>query len=237
MVNKNKNLFIVSAIIIISPLLAYAWENNVNYSNNNVSLENNEYEKHYSIFKEDFYKELLNKDFSNIDAKIKWYLNDIEYLKSNPDSSHYNNISIYEIKVKVLEDLKNNFSNQINSVKKEYNKVVEKTKEIAPIVKEQIKKDFSNTKKIVKNVFENLKDKYKTYYNDKLKDKLENISEEKLEIILWNISKKIEEIISSNKFTQKTKEKILAQLEALKEIIQEKIWEKNEEINLEELWF
>ncbi len=82
-------------------------------------------------------------------------------------------------------------------------------------------------------------EKYKTAFMNKLKSKLDTISAEKLEKILVKVNTMIQTTTNNKKLTQASKDKILAQLEALKEILENKIDETtiiNDEVDLEALF-
>ncbi|NUJ98053.1 hypothetical protein HGA92_04685 [Candidatus Gracilibacteria bacterium] len=82
-------------------------------------------------------------------------------------------------------------------------------------------------------------EKYKTAFMNKLKSKLDTISADKLEKVLTKVNTMIQTTTNNKKLTQASKDKILAQLEALKEILENKIDETtiiNDEVDLEALF-
>lgn len=74
-----------------------------------------------------------------------------------------------------------------------------------------------------KNQRSELRSKYKKSFATKLENRLDSISETKLEKILIVIDNKIGEVEVNTKLSEIQKERILSQLEALKEIINEKL--------------
>ncbi len=96
----------------------------------------------------------------------------------------------------------------------------------------EIRKDFRQQK-------HDLKVKYKAKFVKALGTKLDNFSEERLNTILAKINVAMEKTLANNKLSQINKDKIIAQLDALKAIINEKLWvseeEQTPEINVDEL--
>lgn len=137
---------------------------------------------------------------------------------------------------------------QINEIHKKY---VEKVKEIVGenanllgLVDKRIevldenkllRQENLDTRKEWREAKAELIEKYKTAFMNKLKSKLDTISAEKLEKVLTKVNAMIEKTLNNNKLSQTSKEKIIAQLEALKEILENKIDETtiiNDEIDL-----
>jgi hypothetical protein len=84
-----------------------------------------------------------------------------------------------------------------------------------------------------------LVEKYKTAFMGKLKSRLDNISSDKLEKVLEKVNTMIKTTTNNTKLSSTSKENLLSQLEALKEIIENKIDEAtivNDEINLDSLF-
>ncbi len=84
-----------------------------------------------------------------------------------------------------------------------------------------------------------LVEKYKTAFMGKLKSRLDNISSDKLEKVLEKVNTMIKTTTNNTKLSATSKENLLSQLEALKEIIENKIDEAtivNDEINLDSLF-
>lgn len=87
-----------------------------------------------------------------------------------------------------------------------------------------------------KQIRQDLKTKYKQKFVAQLKNKLESLSNEKLEKIISNVEKKREQISSNEKLKVTTKEKYLAQLDALLEILKDNLNETDEdELNVDEI--
>lgn len=82
-----------------------------------------------------------------------------------------------------------------------------------------------------------LRTKYKERFVKALGTKLDKMSDEKLKKVLAKIEAAIEKTNANEKLSEANKNKILAQLEALKAIINEKLWVEGEsvEINVDEL--
>ncbi len=111
---KIKNIILLS-ILFIS---LWVWNSFAEYNSdeNNKNIDYNTYDYHYSIFKNEFYSELLDWKFDNINKKIEWYKWDIEFISSEKWKEYINNLEIYKLKLKVLEDLKNNFENSAKNI-------------------------------------------------------------------------------------------------------------------------
>lgn len=96
------------------------------------------------------------------------------------------------------------------------------------IIEERVSlKEFINFK-------QNLKIKYKEKFAKSLWTKLDKLSNEKLEKVLARIDAAVEKTTSNEKLSQINKDKIMAQLEALKAIINEKLWVSEEDEELED---
>ena len=83
------------------------------------------------------------------------------------------------------------------------------------------------------------KEKYKTIFKEALWDKLKKISSDNLKMISERIENKLEIIKETDKVSEEKKEKIIAQLLSLLELINERLNEDDEysiDINLEELF-
>ena len=76
-----------------------------------------------------------------------------------------------------------------------------------------------------------MKWEYKTKFNKVLWDRLSKVSNSKLEIVYDRIEEKLEEIKSSETIDKERKDKIIAQLLALREIIAQEI--ENEELSID----
>lgn len=102
----------------------------------------------------------------------------------------------------------------------------------------EIRKENGEIRKDFKDQRQALRAKYKEKFVAALGTKLDNLSDEKLNKVLVKIEAAIEKTTANEKLSQVNKNKILAQLEALKAIINEKLWvteEVEEEVNFDEL--
>lgn len=103
----------------------------------------------------------------------------------------------------------------------------------------EIRKDNVQVRQDFRQQRQDLRVKYKEKFTKALWDRLDKMTDEKLEKVLTRIESAIEKTSANEKLSQTNKDKILAQLEALKSIINEKLWinEDSEtlEVNVEEL--
>lgn len=171
-----------------------------------------------------------------------------EELKSIRESITKDNL--VEMKTKT-EALKNTYLDKVSSMNKSFKDIIEKRFEVfyknqfelrekIENKKEKIKDTMSwstnEIKEKIKEVKQTLIVKYKEKFIKQLWNKLDNISDEKLKLILDKIVTKRENISNNAKITTSSKEKLLAQLDALIEIINDKLWiTDNDEINLDEI--
>lgn len=143
-------------------------------------------------------------------------------------------------------DKKEEFKKNLEDKKEELKKLAEQKKQELWDKKEEYKKEFKDKKeelkektKEVKQTFKNkkeeLKVKYKKVFEKKLEEKLASLSEEKINKIIANIDKAIEKY-NSLEISQEQKDKFIAQLEALKELLKSKLDETQDMINLDELF-
>jgi len=96
-----------------------------------------------------------------------------------------------------------------------------------------------NTRKEYIDVKVALIEEYKEKFMNRLKTMLDNIAPKKLEKVIARIDKLEENIRNNEKLTDEKREKLLAQIVALREIIENKMDEYqigNEEIDLEALF-
>ena len=130
---------------------------------------------------------------------------------------------------------KEDFKKDLNVKKEDFKKETEVLKENLKIKKDEIKNNVSDLRKNLKQTKEDLKVKYKEEFKVQLANRLESLSKENLQKVLSKIETQISKIVDSN-ISNTSKEKILAQLYAIKEIISEKLWtDVEEELNLDEL--
>ena len=258
--NLNKQIALFLAVFLASSLsfsyaddkMKFSWTTDIQVE---FKEENKYTESYYDFFKREFYQELLKWDFSRIDKKIEGYLLEIKYLSENPESDYYKNIYSYKEKLKALQDLKANFSSSIinkekqQETKKEFKDKNEKFREIKDQYKgdfkDQYKGDFKEnryeykdgmqeTKKEFKDKKQELKAKYKAQFTKTLGPKIANFSTDRIKLIISRIDIAIEKY-NSLEIPQDKKDKFIAQLSVLKEILQEKIYELENTIDLEEL--
>jgi hypothetical protein len=104
----------------------------------------------------------------------------------------------------------------INQAKEEAKKAIDKLKETKKVENTQIREEN-------KQIKTDLKAKYKEKYVAQIKNKLDNVSDEKLQKIITNVEKKRAIIAENEKIKTATKEKYLAQIDALLEILKEKL--------------
>lgn len=171
-----------------------------------------------------------------------------EYLKKLDD------IWMPQMKWKIEERFKtfyeNNFTKR-EDMKKLYNDKKEQFENIKQDYKEKInssetikdmkiaKDDMKNQMKAVKEQFQSkkqdLKAKYKEIFTKKLQDKLSQFTQDKLKSIITKIDSSIEAYKSDESLTPEQKEKFVTQLTALKELLQDKLDEQENSINLDEI--
>lgn len=146
---------------------------------------------------------------------------------------------IIDEKKVLLEKAKKEMNEKIDITK---NKLKEKHQELKEIKKEDIqrivnekKEDFNKIKETFAIKKQDLKLKYKEIFSKQLEWKLDKFSEDKLQSIMKKIDWSIEKYTSNEKLSSEQKEKFIAQLIALKELVQEKILQTHEMINIDEL--
>lgn len=220
-----------------------------------------EYTKFYNEFKKEFEFELKNWNYTKIDNKIKWYIWDVNYLNDNKTSVHYQHIWVYQTKLKALQNLREAYSwkkyEEIKEVqnekqkyedKKEYeiqeskkivtdNKTdVKKEIEVKKEIKTEIKTQIKEVKIEIKDQRVELRKKYKEEYKKVLEKKLETIGQTHMKVVSVRATNLIKDVEKSNIFETR-KNVLIAQLEAIIEILEEKIQENNDfEIDLEKLF-
>lgn len=97
----------------------------------------------------------------------------------------------------------------------------------------EIRKENGVIRQDFRQVRQDLKVKYKEKFVKALGTKLDKLSEEKLKKVLAKIETAIELTNNNEKLSQISKDKILAQLDALKDIINEKLWVTEETTDLD----
>lgn len=103
---------------------------------------------------------------------------------------------------------------------------------------QDLRKDSAEARKEFRGERNELVQKYKDSFISRLKNALDKIPDDKLEKVLAKIDAAMEKYEENEKITEERKDKIMSQLIALKEIIEEKIEERDTEedgLDLEEL--
>lgn len=235
---------------------------NTNVKTNSVVTTVDEYKENLKLFREEFKNELLKWDFARIDQKIKGYEWDIEYISSEKWSQYAHNLDIYKTKLKALKQLREEYISYYKEVK---TTVVNSTKEqslekekILKAMEEKKQKELLDAKQKVENLKEKTtevkeKVKEKAFEQTKKLSNIELLKQKKSEVISKHkeqFSKRLEKIIENLNTTQlekalarvnemieknSSKEVVLVQLIALKELIEEKI-SLTQELDLESIF-
>lgn len=87
----------------------------------------------------------------------------------------------------------------------------------------ELKDDNKQIKQDFKNARQNLRVKYKTQFMNALGNRLDNMDQAKLQLVLTRIDEAIAKVEANTALSQTNKDKLLAQLDALKDIINEKL--------------
>ena len=119
--------------------------------------------------------------------------------------------------------------------KEEYKKIAEEQKAQWWAKKEEFKQKVEDTKQNFKSLKQDLKAKYKEAFAKKLEWKIDNLWAEKLKAVIAKIDTVIAKYQANTTLTAEQKEKFVAQLNAVKELLQEKLDELENGINLDEL--
>lgn len=80
-----------------------------------------------------------------------------------------------------------------------------------------------------------MKMKYKKVFAEKLQSRLDKISDAKLEKVLVKIDTAKSKVESNTRMSEDKKERLFAQLDALKDLINEKLDKTPDDINVDEL--
>lgn len=235
--NKMKNTIMLIVLLLIS-VQVNAWEEVKTTLGTTEQMSVDEYTKYLNSFTQEFKSELLKWDFKRIDEKIKGYTWDIEYISSEKWSQYAGSLDIYKTKLKALQQVRqeyiSNLKENITTVTKETYikkdeviKAIEEKKQKLAEEAKKVKEEKISTLDNVKQKKLELVKKYKENYSKKLWEKLEKLNETQLEKALEKTNKLIEKYAK--------KEVALAQLTALKELIEEKL-ELNSEINIDEIF-
>ncbi|MGE4444329.1 MAG: hypothetical protein AB7E37_05035 [Candidatus Altimarinota bacterium] len=275
--------------------------------------EKQQSESYYDQFKKEFYNDLSQGNFSEIDKKIIGYEADIKYLSENSESEHAKHLSAYKEKLQALKDLKANFesgsvttasqvSQEVDSAyvenfiknfstyenpysvidedykaekinkttwKKAWNYIQEQSKdevknsgdkkteemkkhldnkkedlkkymeEKNTQVKNKIEEKKQDVKKKVENATltaESLVKKYKSEFEKTLASKIANLSEERITKVIQNIETAKEKYSALTTITEEQKTKYLAQLDALKSLLETRLNHLKDMIDIDSLF-
>lgn len=126
--------------------------------------------------------------------------------------------------------------NQYNEQKREeYRELKDDYKEKMKENKNEYKEKKQEAKQNFQDKKQELKMKYKAKFAKALEAKLANFSTDKIKAVIAKIDTVIEKYNSNEALTQDQKDKFVAQLNALKELLQEKIDETENSINIDEI--
>ena len=164
------------------------------------------------------FKELKNIFLSEIKA-----LNDEYKIKERSEE----NIDAFIEARKALQDSHNSELKDLLSDNEEALEILEKKKEVYNKNSNLIKENM-NIRKNFREKNKSLISKYRTSFKPRIESKLDNLSDEKLEKVLGKIETMIEK-------TDSKKENLLSALEALREIINEKLWVDDEYMDEDDL--
>jgi hypothetical protein len=81
-----------------------------------------------------------------------------------------------------------------------------------------------------------LKEKYKKLFQNKIEEKIANLSNEQIKLIISKVETLVEKYKSSEDLTQDQKVKFVSQLQAIRDILNDKLLETEDTINLDELF-
>lgn len=240
---NNMELYKIKAQVLNDLINKFSNNNKVvkeNYLNEKKQMQ--ETLKKFSEFKKDLEEELseLREEITseNLDEKLQ----EFDELKTEFLEKAKSEFSNVEASQKIIEQrfeifYKNQFELRKNAINAK-----EKIK--SEVDKQEIKKEYLEKKQEVKSEVKKLKDdikdtraqmvsSYKTAFSKQISSRLDQMSEEKLNIVLNRINLAIEKY-SNSKLSETKKQKVLAQLEALKLLVEEKL-NITDEVNIEEL--
>lgn len=195
------------------------------------------YENPYKVIDEDFKNGKINK----ATWKTAW-----EYIASQKKATHDAKKAEYEknkeAKKAEYEKAKEAKKAEMDAKREEGKKKIEEHKAEMDKKKEEMKKMMEEKRGEIKETREEWKAKhaelvtrYKEAFKAKVEAKLASMNQEQLEKVLGNVEKQIQKVQAS-KLVQEKKDNILAQLHALKELIQSKLdTQVSDEINLDDL--
>lgn len=182
---KNKNLLLPVFIFwfLFTSSNVFAESNLDDSYKSKVETSQNIYDNYYKTFKEKYYTDLTSNNLENIKKEMQSHLNDAKYLSENPDSPYYSNMELYKTKARVLQDLINNFSTNIDT-----KNINEKPQENISSQKVLTLKKFSEFKKTLEDKLYNLQ---KSINSENIEVKKQEFEELKTEFL-----KKVEEDFS-----------------------------------------
>lgn len=252
--NKMKNTIMLIVLLLIS-VQVNAGDEVYNTKTTSTTTLVDEYTKHLNLFREEFKSELLKWEFSRIDQKIKGYEWDIAYISSEKWSQYAGNLDIYKTKLKALQQVRQEYisyyketktnvveytkeqlmekekmaleakEKAILEAKKKAEEIKEKTTQVKEKALEQTKK-LSNIE-LLKQKKAEIIAKHKEQFAKRLEKTIENLNTTQLEKALARTNEMIEK--------HSSREVVLVQLIALKDLIEEKI-SATEELDIEAIF-
>jgi chromosome segregation ATPase len=242
MVDQNKKIIAAVAVtLLLAPMFAQAEETSstttpvttqVNIEVvDSTYIENfktnfTSYEHPYKVIDEDYKSGKINK----ATWKAAW-----EYIATQKKATHDAKKAEYE---KNREAKKAEMDAKREEVKKkveEHKEEMDKKKEEMKKMMEEKRGEMKETREEWKAKHAELVAKYKEAFKAQVEAKLATMNQEQLEKILGNIEKQVQKVQAS-KLSQEKKDKILAQLHALKELIQSKLdTQMSDDVNVDDL--
>lgn len=138
-----------------------------------------------------------------------------------------------------VKEIKDNTKDAINKAKEAWKDAVNKAKEMAKnaidAAKDAKKTENNQVRTEKKEVKQDLKAQYKARFIAQLKNKLDNIPVEKLQLVITNVTNKRAEIDANTQISATTKAKYLAQIDALLEILNEKVSASTDTLDINKL--
>ena len=142
-----------------------------------------------------------------------------------------NNLAKREEMKKLVDERKE----KIEKSKQDFKDFVENGSWSVKEARETMKQDIQKTKLVFQANKQDLKAKYKEQFAKTLETKLTSMSAEKIKAVIAKIEQALSKYTSNETLTQAQKDKFVAQLNALKDIMQDKLDELENGINLDEL--
>lgn len=257
MKTRNKTIsLIVLTSLLVSPLIASAdMESNNSVMQTSVNM-NQDQMMSWALSPEQ--KTEFEAQKEKMGLIMKSLESDLKYIRENLTKENSEELK------KKIEELKNSYIEKIAAVldnKEEAEKIIEhrfqifiktqiENKERLKDMKEKIEKMKDKAKEFKEKALDKAKemkakmeehkesklvDKYKAKFIKQLKNKLDNIPSDKLEAIVTKIEAKRQIIADNTKLKAAIKEKYLAQLDALLEILKEKLNPSEEELDINQI--